>query len=358
MDTAAPSKIGVLTFHNCINYGSYWQARCLIEGLRSLGYDAELLDHHCDRALRAEIRCAFQPMLPERSSRGEIRAYSEKIRSFVEAISALPLSDRFSLYQPEAAAGYDAILIGSDEVWNLAHPWYGAKPIFYGVGFNAPRLVSYAASFGSYSCHWGIDQHWAGQLKRFDSLSVRDENSYWLVHGSTGRQPKLVLDPCLQFPEAAQIEAGSGRRPYALVYGHGFPEWLTLSVRRWAGLTGLRLLSVGYRNDFADEQLLAASPVEFARLVAGSRAVVTNFFHGCVFALLNDKPFVTAPSAYRLNKVRDLARALHVSERIVDASTTGREFDRLMATSPQPHVTARIAELRQQSNEYLCAALS
>ena len=29
---AVPS-IGVLTFHRCINYGSYWQARCLAEGL-------------------------------------------------------------------------------------------------------------------------------------------------------------------------------------------------------------------------------------------------------------------------------------------------------------------------------------
>ena len=30
-------KIGVLTFHRCINYGSYWQARSLVEGLRSRG---------------------------------------------------------------------------------------------------------------------------------------------------------------------------------------------------------------------------------------------------------------------------------------------------------------------------------
>jgi hypothetical protein len=27
-------RVGVLTFHRCINYGSYWQARCLVEGLR------------------------------------------------------------------------------------------------------------------------------------------------------------------------------------------------------------------------------------------------------------------------------------------------------------------------------------
>ena len=27
---AVSRTIGVLTFHRCINYGSYWQARCLV----------------------------------------------------------------------------------------------------------------------------------------------------------------------------------------------------------------------------------------------------------------------------------------------------------------------------------------
>ena len=47
-------RIGVLTFHRCINYGSYWQARCLTEGLRRRGHDAGLLDHRSARVNRAE----------------------------------------------------------------------------------------------------------------------------------------------------------------------------------------------------------------------------------------------------------------------------------------------------------------
>ena len=35
-------KVGVLTFHRSINYGSYWQARCLVEGLAKRGLDAEI----------------------------------------------------------------------------------------------------------------------------------------------------------------------------------------------------------------------------------------------------------------------------------------------------------------------------
>lgn len=363
---AARGKIGVLTFHKCINYGSYWQSRCMVEGLQALGYQPELLDYHCDDATWAEMRCAFQPTLPARSSRDEMRHYGKKVRSFVEAISSMPLSPRFSLHEPALADDYDAIIVGSDEVWNLAHPWYGGKPIFYGVGMQTPRLISYAGSFGSYSCHWGIDEYWAEQLKGFDALSVRDENSYWLVRGSTGREPDLVLDPCLQFPAAAQAQFDNnsdaaidlGREPYALVYGHGFPEWLSDAVGRWAHAQGLRLVSVGYRNDFADEQLLSAGPIDFAKLVAGSSAMMTNFFHGCVFALLNGKPFVTAPSEYRMNKVRDLALAIGASHRIVDADTDIAEIQRLLTTPPLPRVQERIAELRRQSNAYLDAALA
>jgi hypothetical protein len=36
--------------------------------------------------------------------------------------------------------------------------------------------------------------------------------------------------------------------------------------------------------------------------MARAEAVATNFFHGCVFALLNDTPFVCETSAYRRNR--------------------------------------------------------
>ena len=91
---------------------------------------------------------------------------------------------------------------------------------------------------------------------------------------------------------------------YALLYGHGFPTWLQRSVRRWSSADDIPLLSVGYSNDWADEQYVAAGPAEFAALVAGAQAVVTNFFHGCIFALLNGKPWAAAPSTYRSIKDR------------------------------------------------------
>src|SRR5215203_3577302 len=105
---ARPRKIGVLTFHRCINYGSYWQARCLVEGLRARGHEAELLDHHCPDVRLAELRCAFQPMLPARTRRSDLRSYGRKSRKFFSAFAKLPLSESFPLHRPETLTGYDA----------------------------------------------------------------------------------------------------------------------------------------------------------------------------------------------------------------------------------------------------------
>lgn len=351
-------KVGVLTFHKCINFGSYWQARCLVEGLRSRGHDAELLDHDCKCIRRAEVRCAFQPKLPERTPRREIGAYARKTRKFIDAIARLPLSRRFSLHEPEAADRYDAVVVGSDEVWNFRHPWYGSKPIFFGDGLKTDRLVSYAASFGNHSAWDGIDPEWARKLGRFSAISVRDENSWHLVHGGTDREPPIVLDPCLQFPQAIEEADGVANGSYAVVYGYAFPNWLANRVRKWANTAGVRLVSLGYSNDWAEEQRIGIGPLEFARAMAGARAVITNFFHGCVFALLNAKPWAAVPSDYRSIKIPDLANTVGAEHRIVAEDTSEHHLRELLDTPVVPYVSARLDEYRARSEAYLDAALS
>jgi hypothetical protein len=351
-------NIGVLTFHKCINYGSYWQARCLVEALKARGHEAELLDHDCRCVRRAEMHCALQPKLPQRTRGNELKLYAEKTRRFVEAIARLPLSRRFSLHEPEQARCYDAVVIGSDEVWNFRHPWYGSKPIFFGDGLRAGRLVSYAASFGNHSAWDGMHPAWARRLSRFAALSVRDANSWHLVRGATRREPELVLDPCLLFPQPAQSEPADESSPYAVVYGHGFPKWLKTLAQRWSLRTGVRLVSLGYANDFTDEQRIAAGPIEFARTMGGARAVITNFFHGCVFALINGKPWATAPSDYRSIKIPDLAAAIGADARLVDEQARDAAFAELLETPLQPQVSERIASLRARSEAYLDAAFA
>ncbi|MFW2828797.1 polysaccharide pyruvyl transferase family protein [Sphingomonas sp. ID0503] len=344
-------RVGVLTFHRCVNYGSYWQARCLVEGLRARGLDAVLLDHDAEYVRRVEWRCAFQPTLPVRTPRADLPLYAAKGRKFLAAFDALPQSPRFPLDHPEEAGSYDVVLVGSDEVWNFRHPWYGYKPLFFGTDLRTGRLASYAASFGNHDAAQGIEPGWAEKLAAFDCLSVRDENSRTLIRESIGREPSLVLDPCLQFPPPAP-EPVEGT-PYLAVYGHGFPNWFAAQLRTWADKNARRVVSIGYRNDWADEQLIEAGPEEFSALIASADAVATNFFHGCVFALLHQRPFVSAPSAYRFNKVRDLAALLGAERHIVFEATGAEDYAALLGAPLDPPFQDRIAAMRVQSDDYL-----
>src|SRR5690606_3394326 len=282
-------RIGVLTFHRCINYGSYWQARCLVEGLRARGHDPVVIDHVSRRVDIAEWRCAFRPTLPEPGPSADRPCYRAKIRRFGKAVRALPLSAPYPL-EGRVDPQCDLVVVGSDEVWNLAHPWYGGVPLFYGQGLQSARLVSYAASFGNHDARWALAPEQARWLGDFDRISVRDGNSVRIVEQALGRAPELVLDPCLQFPpgdaevDEADASVGQPRTPYIALYGHGFSPQLARRVRDWARRRGLAVVSIGYRNAWADRQWLDAGPHAFARFMAGAEAVVTNFFHGCVFA--------------------------------------------------------------------------
>jgi hypothetical protein len=353
-----PYKVAVLTFHKCINYGSYWQARCLVEGLRGMGAEVVLLDHESASIKRVEWRCALRPTLPEPTIRSDFPAYAAKTRKFLAAFEKLPRSRPFPLEQPEQLAEYDAIVIGSDEVWNLRHPWYGGYSIFYGSGLPCKNIVSYAASFGSQDAAEGLSEHWADQLGNFAALSVRDENSRRIVRAAVGHDPELVLDPCLQFPPTLADDGLQGGEPYVALYGHGFPGWFSRAVRQEADRNGQKVISIGYRNDWADEQRLTAGPEEFAHFIARSSAVVTNFFHGCVFALVNGLPLVTTPSAYRFNKVRDLLHALEADRHMVTESSSGQVYEDLMTEPPEPVVGERIASLRRGSEDYLRRSLA
>jgi len=351
-------KIGILTFHRCINFGSYWQARCLAEGLQQRGHEVEILDHQSRRVNFVEWKCALQPVLPTPVPQGDRPLYREKINKFFRVFDTMPLSKPFDLDNPATMDEYDLVVVGSDEVWNLSHPWYGCCPLFYGDGVRATRLISYAASFGNFDASWGLHPHWAAKLHNFDKISVRDDNSKSIIKSALGFEPEMVLDPCLQFPiNPDPRDLSHLPERYIAVYGHNFSEFFIDQVRRYAKEQNLPLVSFGYRNDWADVQWITADPHDYANFMAKAEAVVTNFFHGCVFALINAKPLVCETSPYRSNKVQGLMKKIGAEGHLVYEDTAPEVYDLRLSNPLDGQILVRINELRATSNAYLDEAL-
>ena len=351
-------RIGVLTFHRCINYGSYWQTRCLVEGLKQRGHQAVILDHHSKRVNRAEWKCAFQPVLPTAVPHGDGLLYKQKIRKFLSAFESLPLSASFPLEEPAQMSEYDLVVVGSDEVWNLSHPWFGGSSLFFGDGIRSPKLISYAASFGSYDHTLGLEEEWTRKLQNFDHISVRDENSQYIIKKALGFEPQMVLDPCLQFPvSSAGEDTPYIPKTYIAVYGHNFSQFFIGQVRKYAVAAGLPLISIGYRNDWADEQWLTAGPGEFASFMEQAKGIVTNFFHGCVFALNYSRPFVCEKSAYRSNKLQGLVNKIGCQKHLMDSFSMAVDYQLCLTEPLNPDILKRIAFLKKFSETFLEQAL-
>jgi hypothetical protein len=120
----------------------------------------------------------------------------------------------------------------------------------------------------------------------------------------------------------------------------------------------MRLVSIGYSNHWADEQRIDAGPEDFARAMAGAQAVITNFFHGCVFAILNGKPWAAVPSDYRVIKIPDLAKMVGAEHHVIDEETSEEALEELLGSRMSPQVSARLDDYRRCSQLYLDEALS
>jgi hypothetical protein len=351
-------KIGVLTFHRCINYGAYWQARCLVEGVRAMGHDAVILDHRSWRVDMRELTWGLWPVSPDFIPPLDYLRYARKELSFFRAISQLPRSRPFVLERPAGMEHYDMVLVGSDEVWSPKHAWYGACPIFYGEGVRTEYLAAYATSFGGHSASEGLDAVRAERLRSFDAISVRDENSRTLVREATGRDVPIVLDPCLQFPIHAAPARHPPREPYVAVYGYRFSEPFARSVQQWARTHRLPIISIGYRNGWADQNWLTAGPDDFAQFMAGARAVATNFFHGGVFALRHAIPFVCEMLTDRSIKVQNLTTSVGAERHLMTRESSLAAYDERLRQPLDAVILRRLAELRVASAAYLERVLS
>lgn len=307
-----------------------------------------LLDYRSRRADQLERACALRPVLPTPVPTGDLPLYFMKAVRLGAALRRLPRSHPFDLHNPSASPECEAAVIGSDEVWNFAHPMYPGMHLFFGKGLRSGRLLSYAASVGGYT---GEIPDWAAkELGRFHAISVRDESSRSVIGRALGRSVPVVPDPCLQFPPDVRPAAFS--KPTLVVYGHNFDPVFASAVQDHAIRNGLPIVSVGYRNAWAHRQWITASPREFAGAIRAAACVATNFFHGCIFSLLAKKPFVAELSPYRSTKVADLLSRLGCTQRAASGDAVHIALD----NAPDTSVYERLKTWRSIGDAYLEAA--
>ena len=86
--------------------------------------------------------------------------------------------------------------------------------------------------------------------------------------------------------------------------------------------------------------------------------MVTNFFHGCVFSLLNEKPFTCVSSEYRTNKVTDLVQLVAAEKHLLAEGRDHSFVQSLLETPLDSEIRRRIDVLRLRSQRFLERAVA
>ena len=314
-------KIGIITFHRSLNYGSALQNYALQQKIKELsaGDEVETIDYYPERI--KWIRSAF---IPVRSPKNILtngmallfypafRKRREAFDSFLEEQVKVGKEKYFGKADmSKIDDDYDILVAGSDQIWNTVTVDFSDKYFF--VDSKKAKKIAYAPSIGNGTFSGDKHQKIQAGLKDFSAISVREGTGAEKLKIFLGQDVPVVIDPTLLIDKTNYEKIASNHlvnEKYIFMYSVHQDEPFLAEVKKISKKTGLpvytvyagrgsfRVLKYGFhlRKD--------ASPQDFLALIRDAELVVSNSFHGTAFSVIFQKNFFSI--VMREQKTRDV----------------------------------------------------
>lgn len=376
-------NVGILTFHFSDNYGAALQAYALRRWLTEQGHRASFIDYrpaHIERGGRLSL-----PTSPARLKANVKVAYLA-LSSFVHQHFGHPgQRDKFQRFREQylgigraaapgdplaslaAARAFDLIVAGSDQIWSPSQH-FGFDPNYFlafAESFGA-RKIAYAASFGRDQVSPGEAAQLPYLLQHFDAISVREASAVALVERATGQPPANVPDPTLlhgDYSALTERAPAPHHGPYVFCYGLRSPDNIRPSAECVSRELGCPVLSPHNPHRRWPEigHTVYPDPGEWVSLVQHAQFVVTNSFHGTVFALLFRKPFIvaglTGEKASANARALNLLRAVGLERRFAAGFSAPNVRSLVASDIDWADVEQRLTAMRHTGQAFLHAQL-
>lgn len=315
-------RIGILTQALHGNYGGILQNFALQRILCDMGHSAVTIDRHIYRSesvlknvikkiLRLTKHCYDSSMLTLSERRIINSNQMEFVNKHIERIG--PIFSQTEFDKTVNDEKFDAFIVGSDQCWR---PCYSANIANYFLDFAAEKdvkRIAYAASFGVDVWEYTDEQtRLAAKLaKEMDAVSVREASGQKLCKKYLGVDASWVMDPTLLlgkagFQQFVNHEASSeGFITEYLLEDSDETAALREEAKKQLGVTVCKdnNKSKVFKRLTPLSRYKNISVEEWITNIACAKFVITDSFHGAVFALMFNVPFVV-----RLNEVRGNAR--------------------------------------------------
>ncbi len=316
-------RVAILTFHRAHNYGAVLQAYGLKKSCEEMGYDVDIIDYAPDYIEKQYQYFRITPSLKKNLlNLFNIQGNLSKKKKFVafqqEYLGIVPIGEA-------TKKSYDAILYGSDQIWNPKISGKFDEVYFGNHSIRTKKHISYAASIGKSSLEKIELKEIGYLLEKFDAISVREQTAKNILINVTEKEVEVVLDPTLlndvNIWRKMEKQVMFLPSQYILVYEVSrFPETIRIA-KELSKQTGLPIVEIIYcKTRFHEEhmQLNNIGPEEFLTLIEKATYVVTSSFHGTAFSIIFEKTFYTVLHHAYGNRMSDLLNAVGLENRIIN----------------------------------------
>lgn len=322
-------KVGVVTFHSAFNFGATLQTWALQKALKQMGTQPCVINYHpwiidglydpyegregFDRTKR---HWYLKMTAPERLVR--LRKYSAFLHENLE------LEGDYKTYEElvKNPPVMDAYITGSDQVWNSDH--IGGYDPAYFLEF-APKdsiKISYGASVGRNMILPAYRKNIREALEDYRAISLREISTTPAVEKLTSKRVKVVSDPTFLLKKEDYdeiLEDEKREEKYILVYMMEDSQEVKKLANRISKTLGYPIVQRRPVKKFANElkSCYTSTPGEFLGLLSNAEYVITNSFHGTVFSLIYEKPFISLLHSDTGSRTVDLLKSLGMESHIV-----------------------------------------
>lgn len=216
---------------------------------------------------------------------------------------------------------YDILIVNSDQTWvKFDTNFYDYGFLKFAQKWKIPKFV-YGASLGFDTWKFSKkDEEIAKELlSNFSGISVREKGSIELIKKHLGIKPKFVLDPTFLIDKSyylgliTDFKGNLSIKNYSYIFTYNIANtsYIINSMK-----VASQELNMGTYYFPLNNQ---SSVIKFLFYIVNSKAVITNSYHGTVFSIIFNKPFL---SFFSKNSAKErynsLGNIFNISERMIE----------------------------------------
>lgn len=377
-------RIGILTLPQETNYGGILQTFALQYTLRKMGHEAITIDRHRRRGysslfihigsfisrqikfyiFRKNVSTKWIPYPTE-----EENIYiSKNIQRFIDR--NVELTRRIYIDQIEEIETeyqFDAYVVGSDQVWL---DYYCPNSFLDFVRRPSVKRIAYAASCGKRS--FFDDENKLTKCRelaqKFIGISVREESLQKLCKEKLYVDAKWVLDPTMLLTETEYRDASTPSKtdePIIFSYILDQCEYKRNIIKEIADKFQLPTIEGNAKQYYVKnakvhiEDCVYPSVDDWLNNMLRAKFVVTDSFHGTVFSILFNKPFLTIGNASRgMWRFKSLLKMFDLNSRLIEEMQAINIDDFLSEEINYERVNRILDSKRRDSLDFLANCLS